>query len=93
MGTCYAPLMYVVGAHLLSEHCRRHAHSRGELRALHALLAATDAAALEGTLANIATLDGNRAEIALRTARVGIELNRAAGVARYTYIHTVEDAE
>ena len=43
MGTCYGAAMYVVGVDRLSAFWEAHPQAEGELRALHALLAATEA--------------------------------------------------
>jgi hypothetical protein len=78
--------MYVVGANLLSDHWRAHPETEGELRALHALLAAIDCAALPGTLGKIADFDMAGADIRLGRTVVRLEISPAAGVGRYASV-------
>jgi hypothetical protein len=75
--------MYAVGADRLSEHWRKHPEAEGELRALHALLTATDPEMLRERLGATASFDASGADIALAASKVRIEINAAAGVALY----------
>jgi hypothetical protein len=83
--------MYVVGANVLSDFWRGHPEAEGELRALHALLAHTDCDALAETLGRTATFDAAGADIALRHARVRLEINAGAEVGRYAAVAPIEE--
>ena len=85
--------MYIVGANLLKAHWVNHPRSEGELRALHALLAETDAEALAEALGEIASFDANGAELKLGTAIVSLEISAAIGVARYAAVAAVPEEE
>lgn len=78
--------MYVVGANLLSDYWRLHPQAEGELRALHALLASSEADALAATLGRIATFDETGAELSLANASVRIEISSATNVLRYAAV-------
>jgi hypothetical protein len=93
MGTCYALAMYVVGANLLRDHWRDHPEAEGELRALHALLVAGDAGTIREKLGRIAEFDAGGAALRLRNTRVRIEINQAAGIARYAAVIAAEEEE
>ena len=75
--------MYAVGADRLGDFWRAHPEAEGELKALHALLSATDVEALRDTLGVAAKFDATGAEVRLAHARVRIDINAAAGVALY----------
>jgi hypothetical protein len=83
--------MYMVGANVLSDFWRKHPEAEGELRALHALLAATDCGDLADALGKTATFDGCGTDIRLRTAQVRLEVSEAANVGRYAAIEPVEE--
>ena len=83
--------MYAVGATMLSDFWRAHPDAEGELRALHALLAETECAALAGALGKTAVFDPCGAHIRLRAATVRLEISHAAGVARYAAVEPVEE--
>ncbi len=83
--------MYMVGANVLSDFWGTHPEAEGELRALHALLAATMCGELPDALGKIAAFDEKGAEVMLRSAKVRFEISAAAGVGRYAVVTAVEE--
>jgi mRNA-degrading endonuclease HigB of HigAB toxin-antitoxin module len=82
--------MYVVGANVLSDFWTTNPEAEGELRALHAVLSATECDELPEALGEIATFDRTGADIGLRNAKVRLEISAAGRVGRYAAIIPVE---